>query len=172
MLRKFYEGNLNAHGVTLGAQAHVDDVGRDACSSVHKLARAGRCRVRVRRGVSKPDSRHFSRNVLSVSKKTSILPGPCMIQVPMFDEDSRGTCERTLAMLLPYETLENVIETGQEDRWASMSVDQRGFHDELEDWKTRLEVGDVMASWLAIAVWGDSAPYAKRDSVFLFYSKY
>ena len=47
-----------------------------------------------------------------------------------------------------------------------IDASQQGFKDDLNQWchVTGVELG--ILPWLLIALWGDSGPYSKRDSIY------
>ena len=61
-----------------------------------------------------------------------------------------------------------VVPEGREKEWVSFSEDQRGFQESMKKWGVRVGIqGHALSNVAAIALWGDSAVFTKRDSLHL-----
>ena len=115
------------------------------------------------------EDRHASRDVGSAVKKTATRTlGPVYhADLKMWDIKADKQCTRKVSFLPIHETMNEVIQPGDEGRWTSFDDSQKGFEEDLKSWATRLAVDLSAFAWLCIGLWGDSAPYSHKDSVFL-----
>ena len=65
-----------------------------------------------------------------------------------------------------HETLDKLIPVGEEEQFASLDHSQQSFLWDLEDWARRVQL-KLAGLWMCLALWGDAAPYNKRDQVYL-----
>ena len=54
---------------------------------------------------------------------------------------------------------------GDVDRWAACGPEQTGYQADLHKWGNRMGIDTRAEPWAIIALWGDSAPSTKNDSV-------
>ena len=66
-----------------------------------------------------------------------------------------------VAFLPVHEVLEVVTEEAPES-WASLGAQQDGVRRDLQGWAARMAVDIQVGLWVALSVWGDSAPYSKK----------
>ena len=74
------------------------------------------------------------------------------------------TCMLSNFLTSAYETLDALVDDGCEEEWASFSETQTGFRLDLEAWGRRLGCS-LVGFWLCLALWGDSAPITRYDSL-------
>ena len=68
----------------------------------------------------------------------------------------------------PHETLDKICEKGCEDSFCSFNDSQLPIKEELNAWALRVGADLLSACFACIALWGDSAPHTKFDSLYLF----
>ena len=86
----------------------------------------------------------------------------------MWDNAKMRPVQKTMSFLLPHEILHNLIEPGKEGDWCDFQPGQAGFKAELKAWGGDKQQVDVESDpWACIALWGDSAPSTRKDSVHL-----
>ena len=102
-------------------------------------------------------------------KKDAVL-GPCYnAKIPSWNVLRNQKTETTVSFLPIHEVLDVIIPDGSEESWASFNDDQRGFQGDLSDWWDRVGMPELMRNlFLAISIWGDSAVFSNKDSVYAF----
>ena len=156
---------MTAHALREGAHAagpSAGDLSILATSSWNRPSRRGG-------GETKPDSRSSNRAVSRVLKKGAVLREAYIAEVPTWDHEQNRQVMTKLKVMPPHESLHALIQPGAENEWCSFDDSQEGFRTSLHDWGAGGRVGcDIMTSpWACLALWGDSAPYSKTDSLYL-----
>ena len=90
-----------------------------------------------------------------------------MASCPMWDHAADRPKHQDLAFLPIHETLDVMVSEGEEESWCSTTGDQAGFAADLHEWGARMGLDVVKNLFACIGLWGDSAPFAKRQSLFL-----
>ena len=82
--------------------------------------------------------------------------------------DPRSSCKQKLKMsfLLPHEILDHFVQPGNHHEWSDLG-DRPGLQQTLMEWGERLDIPVMQERFLSLGVWGDAAPYAHRDSLYL-----
>ena len=112
--------------------------------------------------------RHCSRSIQrSMAKQSNMVIEPYLFSCPLWDAASERPVESDVAMLLPHDLFDSMIPEGKEEEYCSFGAGQAGFEEDLEGWCTRTRC-DMSEDFVApCALWGDVAPYASRDSIFI-----
>ena len=140
----------------------------DAPPDVGKLAKCQAKRARLRgKGKVNADTRHVSRGVMRTMARSARLPPIYLAKCPMWDSSSNSKVLKDLAFLPIHETLDNMVSDGDAESWCSIDGSQEGFRADLEDWGARLGMDVATNLFACIGLWGDSAPFGKRQSLFL-----
>ena len=160
----YQEGSLTSRELREGARAAASSAG-----DLGGLVSRSMDNTRTRKGKTKPDTRSDARVVHKVLRKRSCLPTPYITQIPLWDAERNCQVMRDLAVFPPHESLDALVPPGKEGEWTSFDHSQQGFREELRSWGDRLGLSrDAMSGhWMCVSIWGDSAPYTKRDSLFL-----
>jgi hypothetical protein len=158
--RAYHRGNLTSLALREGCQAAGSSAG-DLC----RLGRGSLDKVRIRRGKVKLDSRNSSRAVRRVMVRGAVMMEPLPVRIPLWDLNGNRQVSSLVNFLPTHETLASVVD--DPSQWGSIDDGQASFHGELLDWGKRLAVDVLTNVWLLLALWGDSAPYNRRDSIFL-----
>ena len=159
----FKGGNLSSRDLREGARAAGSSAG-----DLTRLATKGLDKTRTRKGKTKPDTRGDSRAVMrALLSKKEALPEPYKLDdVPLWDHAKNAQYMATVKVYPPHESLDTLVAPGEEDTWASFDDSQHKFGNHLHEWANR--VGVVLhGRWLCLSLWGDSAPYSKKDSLYL-----
>ena len=99
------------------------------------------------------------------SRKRNLYP--CYItQCPMWDKQTLTSKRRPLAIRPPHETLEAIIDSGNEAHFTTFHSTQAAFHSDLAAWASQLMI-TLTGAWACLALWGDMAPSTKSDSIML-----
>ena len=171
--RRPASSDLGAHlrGLYVGGRFSAQElcesatVAGGAAPELKRLA-TGSPAFRNRRGKRVIDSRNAAAKVGRLLQHDCKLHEPYFADVPAWDRSTNSQKLARVALLPIHETLDAVIADDSVESWTSFDETQRGFRDELIHWSQR--VGVLLdGNWTAIALWGDSAPYTTRDSVFL-----
>ena len=162
MLKKrFLDGHMTAPELQATARA-----AGSATPGLQQLAK-GKVRYRMRRGENKVDNRNAARATTRVLAKTAVLNEPYMVKIPGWDDKKNERTMLTMSILPLHETLDCIVKPGAEAEWTSFSDTQQGLKDDLRQWGQRVQVDTENDPWACIALWGDAAPYTKRDSLYL-----
>ena len=162
LVDSYRAGALTSHRFREGARAASSSAG-----DVGALVSASLDNVRRRRDKEKPDTRHDARTVQRFLNKHAVLGTPYLAQVPMWDDSIGRQTMQNLKVYPPHETLDALVGPGCEEEWGSFDESQGGFLRSLREWADRLHVTLAGNHWLCLALWGDSAPFNKRDSLYL-----
>ena len=156
LAKKYRLAKLSAPEVSECAAAHCQDA--DPADDVRRLAKSNATKERKSKHRARLDTRNCSRSILRAFRKDALL-GPLYITpVPMWDE-KRARKKHTPCALLPiHETLEAIIEPGNEEHYTTFQPDQSGFRNDLLQWSQALQVLLDPSLWLCLALWGDRAP--------------
>ena len=125
---------------------------------------------RMRRGKLVDDTRNTSRNIARAFRKScgGGLPDVYDAPIIMWDRKSNSQCTVDVSFLLIHEVLDKTVKNGEESEWSSFDASQAKYNDDLNVWAASVGVDLAAAEhWISIAIWGDSAPYTHKDSVFL-----
>ena len=87
--------------------------------------------------------------------------------MPLWNRSKMEMEMRDMSFCLPHELLDALIKPGEEESWSSFSPSQSGFRTTLSQWAAHLGIQLLQHCWLCFALWGDSAPNVKKDSLFL-----
>ena len=69
-----------------------------------------------------------------------------------------------MAILPIHETLDALVASGAQHDWCSCNADQQGFKDSMAERANKLDL-EMKGWWCGLAIWGDAAPYSKKDSI-------
>ena len=160
----FRQGKVTARDVGDTAAAASSSSTGSAPPDIARLAKA-----KAKVGPAKHASRNSSRSLMrTLHQDSHACPQkPYMAKVPMWDPDKIAPVEQDCAFLPLHETLGELVQAADADRWTSFSEDQSGFETELHQWGDRVGADTRKGHWATIGLWGDSAPTVKKDSVFL-----
>ena len=162
LVSSYKAGNMTSRQFREGARAassSAGDLTRVVSSSMDK--------IRMRRGKAKPDTRSDSRTVNRfLKKKHAELPEPYIAEVPVWDDSVNAQVLKPLKVYPPHESLDSIVKPGCEEEWSTFDDSQSGFRESLQNWSSRVQV-KLGGPWLCLALWGDSAPFNKRDSLYL-----
>ena len=162
-VRTYLKGGITALAFQQGCQA----AGPTASGDLARLCiGAGLHKHRLRKGKLKPDSRLAARAVRRKLLSKVILKN-YVTQIPLWDSRANKKVMGNVNILPIHETLDRMVKEGAEMEWASIGDTQAGVQEDILDWGLRQGVDVRIGTWLALALWGDSAPYTKRDSVYL-----
>ena len=125
-------------------------------------------KTRCRQGKWKKDTRHSSRDLQRVLVKSAILRDTYKASVPVWDERANRQRSQPISFLPIHETFDSIVDVGEEEAWATCDEPgQTSFRADLGDWAARACIDVQVGIWMMLALWGDSAPYSKKDSVVL-----
>lgn len=161
----YARGKLSASEVGSGAAAAASS-SDNPCDLVTDLARAAP--TRKKKG-TKHSADILKRTIASTSHPSKIrLYEPYLADGYVWNRELSCREIQPVAILPPHETLDAVIAAGDEDRWSKLGPGQEGFRAELLSWSNRVHTDlNQAVHWLCLALWGDSAEMAKRNSIFL-----
>ena len=115
-----------------------------------------------------PDTKHTSRALKRVLKTDSVFAPTYIADVTMWDTSADEKTVGKMAFLPIHEALEAVVPPNEEYEWASYTPAQNGFRLALREWAVRVGLAlSTLANCLPIALWGDSAEFSHRQSLFL-----
>ena len=107
--------------------------------------------------------KNSSRKLCRQLEKDAVLPEPYVRQIPQWD-DALGQCTmQDIAVLPIHETIE-VVAT---DDWCTFSESQRGIKKDFDAFCSKFSLDMWTQLWCVLALWGDEAPFSKRDGVLL-----
>lgn len=115
---------------------------------------------------SRSQRKHASRKLSQRFEKNCALRPTYKAEGVFWDRARCCKINRPMSILPIHETLDTVITADRLDSWCSFDDSQAGFRTALCEWGERVDV-DVSDGVVAVALWGDSAPHAKRDSIYL-----
>ena len=161
LVESHLSGALSSHQLREGARAAGESAG-----GLATLVTASMDKTRTRKGKTKPDTRGDKRMVLRFLRKKSKLYPPMRCEIPMWDVASNKQVMTPMNVYPPHETLHALVPEGRESEWASFDETQQGFRQSLADWSTRTGT-NLHGFWMCLALWGDSAPHTKKDSLYL-----
>ena len=98
----------------------------------------------------------------------SPLHSPYIAEVWVWGDTANKKKLDKMAFMPVHEVLEVVVEPGQEATWATCGADQKGFEHDLRRWGDRVGMDTrALADFIPIALWGDSAEFSHRETLFL-----
>ena len=151
--------------ISLAAAVHAE--AKDVPADVQALAGISRKAQRVRKGKLRVDSRHHSREVTKVLEDSSETVVPCYYaDATLWKEDKNQKTISKIAYMPIHEVLDHEVVVGEEHTWCSLDGES-GFQEDLDEWKQRVNFNVVTSLIMLLALWGDSAPYTKKDSLYL-----
>ena len=147
-------------------EAAVSNENRYPSNLLQRFARNHAQKQRFRHGRSQMDTKNCARGVGRALEKDCILYEPYWLEIPCWDSTLSKQVIRRLPTLPPHETLDALITPGEEASWCEFGPGQEAFRADLAELQQRLGT-DAEGHWLCLALWGDAAPYSKRDSMYL-----
>ena len=115
-----------------------------------------------------PDSRNSARALHRVLAADTVAGPTYTAEVSSWDHVREQRCTRPVAFLPVHEMLQVVVPEGQEAAWCASEGQQEGFGQARDDWGTKLGLQAAeLALCVGIALWGDSAPFTRKDSLYL-----
>ena len=117
-------------------------------------------------GASGARASHCQRDFITLLGKKSNLPDLYVANAPMWDHRLKKPIQGKLYFLLPFEILANTISDSNLQSFAAIPDGQEGLLRTLEGWCQRTHSAPD-GKTLALGIWGDSAPFHTRDSLFL-----
>jgi hypothetical protein len=169
----YRSGKLTSEETSLGAAAIVSDhhvIRNHDCVGLAKAS--ARKLVKGRHGKVRVDSRNTSRNLLRAlakqQRKGPRLMAPYMAMVPLWDNVEERSVSKQVACLPIHETLDCLVNDGEQDSWCALDASQHGLQNDLNEWASRVDMSDATSKPIAaIKIWGDSAPLNARNSLYL-----
>ena len=158
---------MRAADVATAASAECSD-NPSARSDVASLAKAAPSKKRKVNEGERLDSRHCSRGVQrSLAKHSTFQLEPYVFSAPLWDATNEVSKPSDVAMLLPHDLLDRMIPEGKEEEYCKFVAGQEGFEHDVGSWCERTHC-DMSGSFVApCALWGDAAPYSRRDSIYV-----
>jgi hypothetical protein len=156
------KGRMTAKEATGAATAAVESGA--SSSSAFDLQRVAALHPK---SSAKSATKHTSRDLLKLMAKDSKLPPPYEAETMFWDATKLEPKSDIISILPPHELLDSLVEPEDLPWWFGWSEEQGGFARELHQWSERVGVPIGDHPWACIALWGDSAPSFKRDSVYL-----
>ena len=166
----FSSGRLRAGEVATTASAAASHSSSSALADLRRMAKAKPTKKRVRcvGGKARPDTRNAARGIRRSVGQWSLLGTPYIAEVLMWDRKQNVKTTGKMSFLPIHEVLEAIIPEKEEGEWCSFDATQQGFRMNMHDWAGRVGVPlSQLAMFLAIALWGDSAVFTHRDSLFI-----
>ena len=161
--REYATGRMRATKVGDGAASASSSAGQ-AAPDIARFAKA----AAPKRGdvkTSKHSARSLQRSLAQVANRTDLRAYTC--QLPMWDSGRKCKVLKDASVLPIHEILNAVIPEGAEDEFCSLSSDREGFADSLSTWCKRVKTEIRGLPICCLALWGDSAPMAHRNSLYL-----
>jgi hypothetical protein len=146
-------GKLSAHALRIGSEASLNMTPESAIK-LRKLANAGK---------SGKFTTNTHRDVMTTLGVASGMSQLYEAKAPMWDKLKGEPQEGSLWFLLPHEVINSQVESASE--WFDFAEDQPGLRKSHGQWCARMKVNP--ANFVAVGLWGDSAPYHTRDSLVL-----
>ena len=117
-------------------------------------------------GASGSQPSHCQRDLYRQLGKKSKLPELYVAKAPMWDHRLKKPVEGLLHFILPFEILANKVDENNVASFAAIPAGQEVLQKTLLGWcqRTQSVFDDRL---LSLGVWGDSAPFLRRDSVYL-----
>jgi len=166
----YARGSLAAGDVGRLAQSALQSTGAsssDAPADIRALAKARPrgSRARTVGGKATPDTHNSARALSRTLEKDCQLDKPYTAEIPMWDKTKCQRVMRPMAFLPIHEVIEKLVPVGAEEQYCSFG-DDCGFQTRLQGWGERVGVGrEELDRYASIALWGDSAPHSKTDSL-------
>lgn len=145
--------------------------GASASSDVKSIGQAHAKRMVVKKnGKLKADTKSVSRAVCRKLQKQSELPEAYIAEGPVWDSVRNCKTTAKFAFLNIHEQLHSLVEKTDPSEWTSISPDQVGYETLLLDSASRLGMApETIKDTAGIGIWGDSAPFSRKHSVFLLH---
>ena len=179
LLDLYSDGRLSAGEVgTLAAASSSSS--SSSIAPLQRLAKAkatpsatakGKAEAKGKTGVKRKD-KHSSRNSRRSLARTLEHECPLMptydADIVVWDSQADRKTTTTMSFLPIHEVLDAIVDKRNEEDWLAYNDDQMDIKARLGEWGDRVGVAsEDLDTCLAIGLWGDSAPYAKRDSLHL-----
>lgn len=162
LCKSYATGKLSAADV--GELSEAAATSSSSSASIIQLAKAAP-------STGEKASRNSSRNLratidrLSDSQLTGLEPYVCSI--PIWDAANQRQVMADSSFLCLHEALDMLVPAGQEEEFTSLDTpDQAGFISDLRHWRARVHSA-VSLPFLCLALWGDTAPSSRTDSLCL-----
>ena len=107
------------------------------------------------------------RKVMNRFDKHCDLPGTYQAYLTGWDVKSGQQRKISVSFSSPHELLNHYVSEENISDWSSFSAEQQNLKDTLGFWGERVGVRALEERFLSLGVWGDAAPYAHRDTVYL-----
>ena len=113
-------------------------------------------------------SKNSSRTLMRALAHDTALPPPYMADVKVWDAHTDAPTTTPMAFIPIHEMLEVVVGQDGLEQWVSYEEQQQGFKARLHAWGSRVQLASAtLASFLPIALWGDSAEFIHGDQLHL-----
>ena len=101
--------------------------------------------------------------------KKNDLPPLYQAYLPGWDEHRSQKRMFLTNFSLPHEMLDFMVDPSEIQRWAAFEDGLKNMQQVLSEWGNSLAppVDAVSEGFVSIGLWGDAAPYAHRDSIYL-----
>ena len=140
-------------------------------TDVNSLAKARPKGTRVRgaKKILHAGQGNSSRDLQRALLPSCHLTEPYKAMIPTWDTSSSSQIMKRFAFYLPHELMECIIPVGEEASTCTITDPSfEGFNKQMAAWGERVGLAaQDLEGHAPIALWGDSAPHTKRDSLFL-----
>jgi hypothetical protein len=161
LLELYRTGKVTAADVGTCAKA-------SGCKGIRRLWKGAAKKTRTRKGKVVANTKNCSRNLRRALNKRCTLPPCYMASVPLWDPLRDCKTTGKVSFLPPHDTLSAMVERIGVDAFCSLSsAGQGGLSQVLRDFGQRLSIDVASTPTACLALWGDSAPYVKKDSLYL-----
>ena len=124
-----------------------------AADPSHRLAKAKGRGTNARKA-----SKNSARTMMRALKPDCVLHPTYLAKIPQWDKKRLCSVERDVAFLPVHETLDAIVQAGEEESYTAFSADQHEFKTLMQDMFARLSL-TMSSAFAALGLWCDSAPF-------------